>query len=455
MSKKSWQLTRRTFLRGTGVAVGLPLLEAMLPGKLRAAEQKAPRRIACFYVPNGVCNSQWIPAADGPHDQLSPSHRVLEEFKNDFTVISGICHPKVEGGHSGGDTFLTAAHIGATPGYDYKNSISLDQTAAEHLGRSTRFPSLVLSREGGTGAARKSATMSFSREGVPLAAENDPHLVFERLFHDNGETARAAMERRFAEERSILDVVQENTRALHRRLGRNDQRKLDEYLTSIRAVEGQVRRSEAWLNVPRPEVDAGKIELDVSPRSHDDLQQYLSTMFDLIFLAFQSDTTRVCTFQIDQEVANHPFTKFLGFTDTYHGLSHHGGDPAALEKLAQVDRFYLEQLAAFLRRLKGDAEPGGTMLDRTIILYGSGMNNGDRGGHFSTNLPLLVVGGRALGIKQGRHLAFKQPDHPHYKDRPAAPPLSNLFCTMLDHLEVPVKTFADSTGRIAELSERN
>jgi hypothetical protein len=172
-------------------------------------------------------------------------------------------------------------------------------------------------------------------------------------------------------------------------------------------------------------------------------------------LAFQSDTTRVCTFQIDQEVANHPFTKFLGFTDTYHGLSHHGGDPAALEKLAQVDRFYLEQLAAFLRRLKGDAEPGGTMLDRTIILYGSGMNNGDRGGHFSTNLPLLVVGGRALGIKQGRHLAFKQPDHPHYKDRPAAPPLSNLFCTMLDHLEVPVKTFADSTGRIAELSERN
>ena len=250
-----------------------------------------------------------------------------------------------------------------------------------------------------------------SREGVPLAAENDPRLVFERLFQDNSPNARAAMQKRLAEERSILDMVQENTRALHRRLGRNDQQKLDEYLTSVRAVEGQIRRSEAWLNVPRPKVDSGKLDLEVSPRAHDDLKQYLRTMFDLIFLAFQSDTTRVCTFQLDQEVANHPFTKFLGFTDTYHGLSHHGGDPDTLKKLAQVDRFYLDQLASFLRRLKAAKEPDGTMLDRTLILYGSGMNNGERGGHFSTNLPILFAGGRKLGVKQGQHLAFKQLDH--------------------------------------------
>src|SRR5262249_4999100 len=156
--------------------------------------------------------------------------------------------PNVEGGHSGGDVFLTAARLGATPGYDYKNSMSFDQVAAEHLGKATRFPSLVLSREGGTGAARKSATMSFSRAGVPLAAENKPRLLFERLFQDDSAGARAAMQQRYAEERSILDMVQENTRSLHRRLGRNDQRKLDEYLSSVRAVETQVRRSESWLD---------------------------------------------------------------------------------------------------------------------------------------------------------------------------------------------------------------
>ncbi len=455
MSKNSWQLPRRTFLRGAGVAMGLPLLEAMLPRQLCAAERETPRRLACFYVPNGVCNAEWIPDTAGPQYQLSPSLRVLDEFKDHFTVISGISHPGVEVGHAGGDTFLTAAHLGATPGYDYKNSISLDQAAAEHLGKSTRFPSVALSRQGGTGAARQSATMSFSREGVPLAAENNPRLVFERLFQDDSTNARDSMKKRYAEECSILELVQDNTRTLHRRLGRNDQQKLDEYLSSVRAVEVQVRRSESWLNVPKPKVDGEKIDLDVSPRAHDDLKRYLQTMFDLVFLAFQSDTTRVCTFQLDQEVANHPFTKFLGFTDTYHGLSHHGGDPETLKKLAQVDRFYLDQLAFFMRKLKAAKDAAGAMLDHTLILYGSGMNNGERGGHYSTNLPIIFAGGRNLGIKQGQHLAFKQIDHKSYKERAAAPPLANLFHTILEHLEVPVKSFAGSTGRIAELSGRS
>ncbi|OAI49991.1 hypothetical protein AYO44_06050 [Planctomycetaceae bacterium SCGC AG-212-F19] len=434
--------------------MGLPLLEAMVPVTLRAAEKDAARRLACFYVPNGVCNVEWIPETAGPRYQLSPTLRVLEDLKDDFTVISGMCHPNVEGDHSGGDTFLTAVHIGATPGYSYRNSISLDQVAADHLGKATRFPSLVLSRQGGTGEARKSATMSFSREGVPLAAENHPHLVFERLFQDNSPTGRAGMEKRHAEERSILDLVQESSRDLHRRLGHNDRQKLDEYLTSVRAVEGQIRRSEAWLNVPKTRVDASKIDLKVNPRAHDELKQYLGTMFDLIFLAFQTDTTRVCTFQLDQEVANHPFTKFLGFTDTYHGLSHHGGDPDMLKKLAQVDRFYLDQLGAFMRRLKAAPEGAGTMLDRTLILYGSGMNNGERGGHFKTNLPILFAGGRHLGLKQGQHLAYKQSEHNSYKTHASAPPFSNLFCTMLTHLEVPVKAFADSTGCISGLAGR-
>lgn len=453
MSKKTWHLTRRSFLQGAGVALGLPMLEAMTPPRLQAAEKELPCRLACFYVPNGVCNAEWIPETAGRDYQLSPSLQRLEDFKDDFTVISGICHPNVDvGQHECGDTFLTASRLGSTPGYDYKNSISVDQVAAMHLGKATRFPSLVLSRQGGTGEARHSATMSFSREGVPLAAENDPRLVFERLFQDTSPSARSAVQKRLAEERSILDMVQDSSRALRRRLGRIDQQKLDEYLTSVHEVEAQIRRSEAWLDVPKPAVDSATLDLKVNPRAHDELKQYLATMFDLIFLAFQSDTTRVATFQLDQEVANHPFTKFLGFTDTYHGLSHHGGDPEMLKKLAQIDRFYLDQLAAFLRRMKAAQEGAGTLLDRTLILYGSGMNNGDRGGHFGTNLPLLFAGGRGLGLEQGRHLAYKQPEHATYKTHASAPPLTNLFCTMLAHLDVPVQAFADSTGRIAELS---
>lgn len=452
MSKKSWQVSRRTFLRGTGVALTLPLLEGMLSRTVSAAEKELPRRLVCFYVPNGVCNAEWIPAAAGPKSPLSPSLQVLKDFKDDFTVISGICHPHVEPGHAGGDTFLTGVNLSATPGCDYKNAISVDQVAAEHFSKSTRFPSLVLSRRGGTGAARATFTMSYSREGLPLAAENNPRLVFERLFQDTNPNARAAMKQRYAEERSILDMVQDSTRALNRRLGRTDQQKLDEYLTAVRAVEGQVRRSESWIDVPRPKVEAGDLNLDVSHTSGEDLQQYLRTMFDLIFLAFRSDTTRVATFQIAPEVANHPFTPFLGFPDAYHGLSHHGGDPDALSKLAKIDRFHLEQLAAFLGKLKAAEESDGSMLDRTLIVYGSAMNNGERGGHYGTNIPVLLAGGRKLGVRQGQHLAYKQPDHKTYKDNPAAPPLSNLFRTVLDRLQVPVKEFADSTGDISELS---
>lgn len=452
MSQQLRSLTRRTFLRGAGVALGLPLLEAMMPRSLRAGEAEPVRRMACFYVPNGVCNAEWIPAEAGSQYPLSPTLRVLEEFKEELTVISGICHSRVEGDHSGGDSFLTAAHIGSTPGYDYKNSISMDQVAAEHLGRSTRFPSLVLSREGGTGSARNTTTMSFSRSGVPLAAENNPRLVFERLFQDDSPQALAAMRKRLAEERSILDLVQESSRSLHRRLGRSDRQKLDEYLESVRSLEAQVERSERWLNVPRKSVDGKNLNLDVSPRSNDDLKQYLQTMFDLIFLAFQTDTTRVCTYQLALEVANNPFTKFLGFTETHHGLSHHGGDPDLLKKLAEVDRFYLARFAEFLGKLKGAGEADGTMLDHTLMLYGSGMNNGERGGHYSTNLPILFAGGRKLSFKQGQHLAYRQSEHKGYKDRPAAPPLSNLFQMMLQRLGVPVKSFADSTGLIPELA---
>ena len=324
----------------------------------------------------------------------------------------------MEPGHAGGDTFLTGAVLNATSGYDYKNSISLDQVAAGHFAPFTRFPSLELSRDGGTGSARATHTMSFSREGVPLSTENRPRLVFERLFLEGSASSRAAARRRIQDDQSILDIIQDDVQSLNRRLGPTDRRKVDEYLSSVRAVEKQVRRAEEWMNVPRPNVDATTMRLEVNPGSPDDLRDYLRTMFDLIFLAFQTDTTRVCTFQMHREVTNQQFNALLGFPDRYHGLSHHGGDREALDKLARIDRFHIEQLAYFLAKLKAAREGDGSLLDRTLILYGSGMNNGDTGGHYATNIPILFAGGHGLGVRQGQHLAYRQS-----RDDRSVPPL--------------------------------
>lgn len=452
--KKSWHLSRRVFLRSTGVAIGLPLFEAMLPlGKSARGEEAAalPRRMACFYVPNGVSNVSWIPATDGRNYELAPTHEPLRELKDDFSVISGIGHPGVESGHAGGDTFLTGAVLNATPGYDYRNSISVDQVAAAHLGKATRFPSVELSREGGTGSARATHTMSFDRDGQPLAAESSPQLVFERLFLNGTAASRNQAKQQIADDQSILDVVQDDARSLGRRLGRRDKQKLDEYLSAVRAVEQQVQRARSWLDVPKPKIDQSQVDLKPNPQSSTELRDYLRTMFDLLFLAFQTDTTRVATFQLHREVANQDFHAFLGFADRYHGLSHHGGNPENLTKLAQIDQFHVEQLAYFLKKLKASQEGDGSMLNRTLVVYGSGMNNGTTGGHYATNIPILFAGGGGLGFRQGQHLAFQQPDHEKYKQRPAAPPLANLYHTMLSQLGVPTPSFANSTGRLDQL----
>lgn len=449
--KKSWPLSRRTFLRAAGVSVALPMFECMAPARATIAKD-APRRVACFYIPNGVNNFNWIPSTDGFDYELAPTHEPLRDLKEDFSIISGTGHPGVEVSHPGGDVFLTGAVLNATPGLDYKNTISVDQAAAEYLSQFTRFPSLELSRAGGTGSLRATHTMSFSRDGVPLASENNPRLVFERLFVEQDGLSRAKVKQRHADDQSILDLIQDDTQSLNRRLGRRDQHKLDEYLTAVRAVEKQVQRSKAWMDVAKPKVDGSKINFDVNPRSHDDLQDFMRTMFDLIFLAFQTDTTRVCTFQIHPETTGQDFNAFLGFSGNYHGFSHHGGDPATLDKLAKIDRFHIEQFARFLKKLKSAEEDDSSLLDRTLILYGGAINSGSTGGHYATNIPVLFAGGRGIGVKQGQHLAFHQKEHQTYKDKPQSPPLTNLFNTMLKHLNVPAKPFANSTGEMSQFS---
>ena len=437
--KCSWALSRRTFLRGAGAAIALPMLDAMSTPAQAAHLKAKPVRMACVYVPNGVNIKKWLPTDEGPNYRLSPALESLSEFRNDFTVLSQLSHPKTHGGHFGGDIFLTAADLSGTPGYDYKNSVSVDQLAAEKTGLLTRFPSLELSATGGTGNPGHSQTLAFSRQGIPLPAERRPRAVFERLFAADSGISRMKRKQRIAENKSILDAVLAEANSLTNKLGSLDRQKLDEYLTSVREIETRVVRSEEWLDIPKPQVDGSKMPLDADPGDHVGSHVYYQLMFDLMFKAFETDTTRVATFQLSRE-AHGGWLEELHLGANHHDLSHHGGDQDMLEGLFKIDKFYLQQLGHFMRRLRSHREGDTTLLDRTMIVYGSGMNNGEGGGHSGKNLPLLFAGGKDLGFKLGRHLAFRD-----------GVPMSNIFTLMLDRMGIHQK-FSDSTGPLEGLA---
>ncbi len=441
-------LSRRHFLRGVGVCVSLPLLEAMLPRSLFAAPSQFkplaksngvhPRWIAC-YVPNGKNILEWVPKDSGPNYTLSPTLETLKDHRADFTVLSGLGHPASPGGHSGADTWLTGANLKSVPGADYSNSISADQVIAELHGKQTRFPSLQLSDGSGTGSAGHSHTLSFDRSGTPLPSENSPKRLFERLFVPETAADREATLKRYAEKRSILDNVLEDAKALHRQLGRNDQQKLDEYLGSVRQTEQRVERLTGWIDVPKPVVDAANLQLASQPQNGHDRPMWLDVMLELSYLSFLTDTTRVIAFEWSREAGG-----FGGGGENHHELSHHGGDKDMLAKLASIDRFHLARLSRFLDLLKATEEAGGNMLDNTMILYGSGMNSGEGGEHSPKNLPLLVAGGHKLGFKHGQHLAFDPKSHP---------PLSNVLLTVAQKMGIETDKFSDSKGTLTGLTK--
>lgn len=440
---RSWHLSRRTLLRGAGVCVALPLLEAMTQREAFADlgnEGKPPARAVFVYVPNGVNIEKWMPQQLGGSFTLSPTLECLSEFRNEFSVLSGLSHPQAKAGHSGADTWLTGADLVGAAGYDYRNSISVDQLAARHLGQHTRFPSLELSTSGGTGQPGYSHTLAFNDQGTPLPAEKNPRVVFNRLFANESGISLLKKRQRFSHDSSILDTVLGNAKSLHRRLGKQDQRKLDEYLNSVREVEARIDRSNQWLNVRKPKVDQSELNLDATPSEATGSDDYFSVMFSLLHLALQTDTTRICSFQLARE-AHAGYVQGLPIKANHHELSHHGGDQQMLDSLFLIDKFYLQQLAKFLQRLQSSQELGESLLDRTMVMYGSGMNNGRGGGHSPKNLPLLVAGGRSLGLKQGQHLAFH--------DRT---PLSNLLLTFLHALNLSQDSFSDSSGTITGLS---
>ncbi|MEA3210252.1 MAG: hypothetical protein QOE70_3309 [Chthoniobacter sp.] len=439
-------LPRRTVLRGLGACLALPLLEAMLPRSARAASTlkplaktgvKATPRVIFCYVPNGVNIHEWIPKESGAEYALSPTLETLKDHRANFTVLSGLSHFSADGGHTGADTWLTGADLKSVPGKDYSNSISADQVIAEVIGNQTRFPSLELSDESGTGAAQQSHTLAFDRNGTPLPAENSPQRLFERLFVPEDASSREATLQRYAEKRSILDGVLGEAKALHQKLGRADQRKLDEYLSSVRETEERVQRQVQWVDVPKPSVDPAGLQLNSQPTNGRDRPGWVDVMLDLSYLAFATDMTRVITFEWSRESAG-----FGGNGESHHELSHHGGDPGMLDKLANIDRFHLGCLNRFLTLLRSTEEDGRTMLDHTMIVYGSGMNNGDRGGHSQKNLPLLVAGGAAWGLKHSQHLAHDPEKHP---------PLCNLLLTTIQKMGVEQEKFQEATGTLSGL----
>lgn len=436
-------LPRRHLLRGLGTALALPLLEAMLPRSARAAPSQykplpesmgAHPRLICCYVPNGVNILEWVPKDAGPRYALSPTLETLRDHRADFSVISGLGHPHSQGGHSGADTWLTGANLKAVPGADYTNTISIDQVVAETHGRHTRFPSLQLSDQSGTGSALHSHTLSFDRSGTPLPAENSPKRLFERLFVPETAADREATLRMHAERKSILDSVLGDARRLHAQLGKADQAKLDEYLASVRQTEDRVRRMEEWIDVPKPRVEAKDLQLASQPGNAHDRPMWIDVMMELSYLAFVTDTTRVISYEWSREAGG-----FGGGGENHHELSHHGGDADMLKKLAAIDRFHLQRLGRFISFLAETRETGGRMLDNTIVLFGSGMNSGAGGEHSPRNLPTLVAGGRAFGLKHGQHLAHNPEKHP---------PLSNLLLSLAQKTGVETDKFQDATGTL-------
>lgn len=438
-------LSRRTVLRGLGTSLSLPILEAMLPGSAWAAARKPsgklPLRLAFAYSPNGIHMPDWTPSSEGRDFKLPWTLEPLSSLRGQLSVLTGLAHKKANAnGDGGGDharamtTFLTGAQARKTSGADIHAGVSADQIAARAIGKRTRLPSLEIGAEAGgqSGSCDSgyscaySSTIAWRSETQPVPKETDPRLIFERLFEngrpDESETARA---RRALVGRSVLDFVLEDAKRLNRSLGAADQRKLDEYLSAVRELERRIERpgsSATGVGFKKPEE---------TPETY---KEHLRLLADLLVLSFQTDQTRVATFVFANEGSNRNYA-FLGVPEGHHELSHHGNDPAKHEKLKKINRFHVEQFAYLLDRLRNVKEAEGTLLDNCMVLYGSGIGDGNR--HDHEDLPLLLAGGGAGTLSPGRHVRFEK-----------GTPATNLHVSLLTRLGVGVDGLGDSTGML-------
>jgi hypothetical protein len=414
------RISRRKLLRASGVALTLPLLEAMTPRRARAAEIiESPRRMILINTSLGLHTPNLFPARAGRDYELSPYLEPLRDFRDDFTVFSGLSHPEVDGGHPAELCYLTAApHPRAD---NFKNSISLDQFAIEQLVPDTRFPALVLSSSSSRG-------LSFTRSGVPIPAEDRPSRVFKSMFVAGSPAEVAAQVQRLQQGQSIMDTVLGQAKSFQQRLGKQDAQKLDEYFSSVREVEQRLVKAQDWARRPKPTVEA-KPPVDIA--SAVEVPARVRLMIDLMQLALETDSTRFITFALNGLNA---VPVIPGVTQDWHNLSHHGQDPAKLAELRVIELEQMQLFAELLTRLKDAREAGDTILARTIVLFGS--NLGNASSHDNKNLPILVAGG---GFRHGQHLAF---------DPQKNPPLSNLFVQFLQRLGADVSAFGSSSGTV-------
>jgi hypothetical protein len=445
-------VSRRTVLKGLGISLALPSLESALPRLGLAAEGVAavapPRRMACIFVPNGVNVPQWRPSAYGYGFRLSPTLEPLAPVQDDLLVFSGLTHDK---GRANGDgpgdharsasVFLTGAQPRKTAGSNIRSGISVDQMAAQSIGKQTRFPSLELGCEGGRSAGNcdsgyscaYSSNISWAGDASPMGKEINPRLAFERLFGNGNVSAeeRSRAERE-ALRRSILDYVADDAKKLQKQLGGTDQRKLDEYLNGVREIERRIEHAQSET------VGSDLVDYRMPSGIPQDYAEHLRLMCDMLVLAFQTDSTRVATLMFADAGSNRSYRQ-IEVPEGHHDLSHHGGDAQKLEKIRQINRFHVTQLAYLLQKLKAIPEADGTLLDNCMILYGSGLGDGNRHNH--DDLPVLLAGRGGGTIDSGRHVQVAPET-----------PMCNLFLSMLDRMGVEAPFIGDSTGRVSELT---
>ncbi len=411
---------RRRFLRAAGVTLALPWLDAFAPA--RAADAKPRRRMVCINTPLGLHPEFFFPQKAGKDYEATPYLDILKDLRNDFTVVSGLSHPEVGASHDSNFSFLTGApHPERRAGF--RNTISLDQFAAEHLRGETRFPTLALSCEG--------FSLSWTRSGASVPSHAWPSSVFAALFLEGRPEEVAAQARRLRDGQSILDTVRDQSRKLQTDLGAGDRDKLDEYFSSVRELEQRLAQSEEWAKQPKPKVDA-KPPQDVVNSA--DLIAKTRVWFDLIHLALQTDSTRLVTLQL---LGTSSVPPVAGVSLGHHDLSHHGKDPAKIDQLKKVEIEKMKTLRDFLAKLKETKEDGANLLDRTAVFFSS--NLGDASTHGVKNMPIVLAGG---GFKHGQHLAFDPKD---------PPPLCNLYVSMLQRLGIEADKFGSSTGTLTGL----
>ena len=417
-------LSRRQILKSSGIAVSLPLLEALQPhAQIRASETTdAPkRRMIAINIGLGLHGPNIIPESSGRDYDLPPYLEVLRPYRNQFTFISGASHPSVGGGHQSAKSFLTAAPHPSSAGF--RNSISIDQLAAEQLGSQTRFASLSLTSSG--------PGLSWSRSGVEVPAESRPSAVFKKMFLSGKESEQAAQVQRLRDGQSVLDIVAKQANAMHDRLSGRDRHKMEEYFSAVREAEKRLVKAEQWEEKPKPKPDV------VEPKDESDrtkITERLEAMFDMMHLALETDSTRFISFF---ETGFNAVPTIPGVDTDYHMLSHHGKDPEKLIQLTIVEIALMKVFGRFLQKLDQSHQSGSTLLDQTMVLLGS--NLGNASSHDTRNMPMLLAGG---GFKHGQHLAF---------DRENNHPLPQLYVSMLQRLGIETDSFGSTTGTLPGL----